>query len=116
MSNVHLIAFNNTLLDLLTCVETALPEDPYVQTQREPLEMALRFCSSTAIQRFMSEMLTHGKQVDQRDEGYFLEQCKERPNTAIGADLWIRMDKALRESVWDRVQKMKKLATLYYSS
>ena len=115
-SRSFLLGFNKTLYELLTILEEAFPNDPMVHTQREPLQLALKMCSSMAITKFMQEMMTHGKEVDDRNEHYFLEKCQDNPSTTIGGDLWRQMDRRLKDTVWDHVQKMKELAELYYRS
>ncbi len=116
MANVHVLAFNKTMLELLNLLETRFPGDTNVHGHRAPLELALRYCSSTAISRFMTEMMTHGKQVDERDEEYFLAHSTRDADTAVGAELWGQMDKELRDTVWRYVQKMKNIGALYYAA
>lgn len=112
--NVHVFAFNRTLLELLTMLEQRFPDDPFIQTQRRPLEAALSLCSTTAMSEFMTQMIEHGQQVDRRDEAYFVAKCENKPSIALGPKLWATMEIPLRDKVWDHVQKMKLIAMEHY--
>ncbi len=114
MENIHVFAFNKTLMDLVSVLEQAFPDDYFVCKQRAPLEMALSLCNLTAISEFMSQMLVHGREIDERNDAYFLDKLEGKPSVAVGAELWARMDRPLQDQVWEHIQKMKKIGTTYY--
>ncbi len=101
-------------MDLVSVLEQTFPEDSCVQQQRAPLEMALRICNLTAISEFMSQMLVHGKEVDERNDAYFLDKMEGDASVSFGPELWSRMDDNVREQVWRSIQKLKQIGSAYY--
>jgi len=104
-------AFNKELEGLVDLIQAKFPSDPGVGQTKAKIEMANHFSPKTAAVGFMSYAVRFQKQLNARDEAFFLEQGMQTPELAhlqLGVK-WKQFTDPEKQILWEKVSTMNEL-------
>jgi hypothetical protein len=110
----YVAAFNDEVEKIIQIVSYRFPDDSGVQRSRDLLQIANVMSPKKAALNFMEYALQYGKEIDKRDDRFFLSKSREIPdldNLDIGRK-WATFSDKEKDAIWVGVQTMFALGNL----
>ena len=113
-TDAYVNAFNKTLMSLLTFLEKKFPHDLDIMSTKSQLDVALQFTPRIPAVRFMDGVLPFTKQIERRDESFFMNliETKEYAELLKGLNMkekWMSFNDHQKDQIWQCFQKMVQL-------
>jgi len=110
-SFMHVVAFNKEMEELIRFIHAKFPDDTSVQQTKAQIEMANQFTPKKACISFMTYAMKFQKQLQNRDDAFFLQQGMQSSELAhLHLDTkWSAFTDQEKEYMWDKITLMNHL-------
>jgi len=112
-SVMQVAAFNKHLLGVLDMLKRRFPEDRDISFTHSQIDTASRLTPRLTVVHFVKEVLPFSKQIDEKDELFFLQMVKTDLDDVLGHlnlnHKWSCLSDSDRKYLWKNIQNLTKL-------